>query len=300
VRSLLTRLTWLLGLVFLMLGVIFVSSCTLLNKAPVISSLEAEKSSLGATESCEIRVLACDPDGDELSYEWQASGGDISGQGQVAIWTAPYSPDTYDVTVRVSDGRGGEAEMQLSLDVILNSPPVIEGLTAQRTEANRAEAIVIECLASDAEGDSLTYTWSATGGSFYGAGPVTAWEAPLVLGTYTITARVTDGRGGETSDELTIEVAANHPPVIESLTPAQWVVLVDSSTDITCMASDPDGDTLSYSWSAPQGEISGEGSAVIWTAAGECGEYVTVTVAVFDDRGGETTGTLDIRVRKPG
>jgi hypothetical protein len=300
VRSLLTRLTWLLGLVILMLGVIFVGSCTLLNKAPVISSLEAEKSSLGATESCEIRVLACDPDGDELSYEWQASGGDVSGQGQVAMWTAPYSPDTYDVTVRVSDGRGGEAEMQLSLDVIPNSPPVIEGLTAQRTEANRAEAIVIECLASDAEGDSLTYTWLATGGSFYGTGPVTAWEAPLVLGTYDVTIRVSDGRGGEAEMQLSLDVIPNSPPVIESLMPAQWVVMFGNSTEITCTASDPDGDTLSYSWSAPEGEISGEGSTVMWTAPDKCGEYVAVTVAVFDDRGGETTKAVELHVRKPG
>jgi len=31
-----------------------------------------------------------------------------------------------------------------------------------------------------------------------------------------------------------------------------------------------------------------------------CGEYVTVTVIVFDDRGAETSGALSIRVRKPG
>ena len=38
----------------------------------------------------------------------------------------------------------------------------------------------------------------------------------------------------------------------------------------------------------------------MWTAPDKCGEYVTVTVAVFDDRGGEIAGSLDIRVKKPG
>jgi hypothetical protein len=300
VSSLPSRLAWLLGLVALTLGAVLVSGCTLLNKAPVISSLEADKDNLSVAESCEIRVAACDLDGDELSYEWQASRGTILGQSQVAIWTAPHSSGIYDVTVRVSDGRGGEVEGHLSLNVIPNSPPVIENLTAQRTRASRAETIVIECLASDAERDSLAYTWSATGGTFYGSGPITAWEAPLDLGTYTITVEVTDGRGGEASADLTIEVAPNHPPVIESLTPTEWVVLVDNSTDITCTASDPDDDVLSYFWSAPQGELSGEGSTVTWTAAGECGAYVTISVDVFDGRGGETSRTLDIRVRKPG
>jgi hypothetical protein len=204
------------------------------------------------------------------------------------------------MAVKVTDGRGGETEMQLSLDVIPNSSPVIESLTAQRTKANRAEAIVIECLASDADGDSLAYTWSATGGSFYGAGSITAWLAPTELGSYTISVSVTDGRGGETSTVLTIDVAANQPPVIESLTAEQMVVVFGNSTEITCVASDPDGDEIAYLWEAAEGEISGEGSAVMWTAPDKCGEYVTVTVAVFDDRGGETSGELDIRVRKPG
>ena len=299
-KSLPGRLSWLLGLLALLLGVILFSGCTLLNKAPIISSLEAEEDSLYATESCEIRVFAYDPNGDELSYEWQASGGDISGQGQVAIWMAPDSLGTYTIAVRVTDGNGGGAEMQLSLDVISNGPPVIESLKAQRARANRAEAIVIECLTSDAEGDNLTYTWSATGGSFYGTGSITAWLAPTELGSYTISVTVTDGRGDETSAGLTIDVAANHPPVIENLTAEQMVVVFGNSTEVTCVASDPDGDVIAYFWEVAEGEISGEGPAVMWTAPDKCGEYVTVTVAVFDDRGGEATGALDIQVRKPG
>ncbi len=299
-KSLPGRLTWLIGLLVLMLGVILFSSCTLLNKTPIISSLEAEKDSLFATESCEIRVFAYDPDGDELSYEWQVSGGEISGQGQVAIWTAPDSLGTYTIAIRVTDRNGGGAEMQLSLDVISNSPPIIESLKAQRARANRGEAVVIECLTSDAEGDNLTYTWSATGGSFYGTGSITAWLAPTELGSYAISVSVNDGRGGEASAELTVDVAANHPPVIERLTAEQAVVVFGNSTDVTCVASDPDGDKITYLWKSAEGEISGGGSSVTWTAPDKCGEYVTVTVAVFDDRGGEANGTLDIRVRKPG
>ena len=299
-KTLPARLAWLLGLVALMLSAVLASSCTLLNKAPIIDSLEAEKDYLCTTESCEIRVVAHDPNGDELSYEWQASGGDISVQGQVAIWTAPDSPDTYTIAVRVTDGRGGEAEMQLSLGVIPNSPPVIENLTAQRIRANRGEAIVIECLASDIDGDSLAYTWSATGGSFYGTGSITAWLAPIELGSYTVSVAVTDGMGGETSAQLVIDVMANQPPVIESLTATDMVVIFGNSTDITCVASDPDGDELAYFWNAAEGEISGVGSTVIWTAPDACGEYITIAVTVFDDRGAETRGVLSIRVRKPG
>ena len=294
------KLAWRLSLLGLVLSAILAGGCAPSNKVPVIISLEAEKDCLCAAESCEIRVVAYDPDGDDLSYAWSATGGDIFGEGSMATWTAPDSPQTYTIIVKVADGRGGEAEMQLSLGVIPNSPPLIDSLAAKRARANRGEFIVIECLASDTDEDSLTYTWSATGGTFYGTGSITTWEAPLTLGTYTITVEVTDGRGGEASGRLTLDVTANHSPVIESLAAEHMVVIFGKSTNINCVASDPDGDALTYFWAAADGEISGEGSAVIWTAPDACGEYITVTVTVVDDRGGEASRELSIRVRKPG
>ncbi len=299
-KSPLGGLAWRLGLLGLVLGAIFAGGCAPSNKAPVIISLEAEKDCLCAAESCEIRVVAYDPDGDDLSYTWSATGGDISGEGSTATWTAPDSLQSYTITVEVADGRGGEAEMQLSLGVIANAPPVIDSLEAKRARASRGEFVVIECLASDTDEDSLTYIWSATGGTFYGTGPVTTWEAPLTPGTYTITVEVTDGRGGEASGHLTLDVAANHPPVIESLVAEHMVVIFGRSTGIECVASDPDGDVLTYFWDADDGEISGEGPAVIWTAPDACGEYITVTVTVVDGRGGEASREVTIRVRKPG
>lgn len=289
-----------LGLAALALFMLLGGGCALSNKAPVIISLEAGKDNLCAAESCPLRVIAYDPDGDDLSYQWSVAAGDISGDGQTAVWTAPHTQGTYQVSVKVADGGGGEAEMQLSLEVTTNTPPVIDSLSAKRPRANRGEFVVIECLALDADEDDLTYSWSATGGTFYGTGPVTTWEAPLTLGTYTITVAVSDGRGAEASGRLTLEVAVNHSPVIDSLTTDETVVIFGRSANINCSASDPDGDVISYFWSATDGEISGEGPAIIWSAPDTCGEYVTVTVSVVDTRGGETSGELAIRTRKPG
>jgi len=88
--------------------------------------------------------------------------------------------------------------------------------------------------------------------------------------------------------------------VIDSLTTDETVVIFGRSANINCSASDPDGDVISYFWSATDGEISGEGPAIIWSAPDTCGEYVTVTVSVVDTGGGETSGELAIRTRKPG
>ena len=148
-----------LGLAALALFMLLGGGCALSNKAPVIISLEAGKDNLCAAESCPLRVIAYDPDGDDLSYQWSVAAGDISGDGQTAVWTAPHTQGTYQVSVKVADGGGGEAEMQLSLEVAPNTPPVIDSLSAKRPRANRGEFVVIECLALDADEDDLTYSW---------------------------------------------------------------------------------------------------------------------------------------------
>lgn len=178
-----------------------------------------------------------------------------------------------------------------------NQPPVISSLTANNEEeVSPGGSCQIECTASDPDEDELSYIWSADGGNISGEGPVVIWTAPDELGTYTITVQVTDGRDGEETEQITINaVAPNHPPVIESLT-AEWSRLRKASnTPITCLASDPDEDELSYIWSANGGNITGEGNTVTWVAPNDYGTY-TITVTVTDGRGGEARDSIDIVV----
>jgi len=123
--------------------------------------------------------------------------------------------------------------------------------------------------------------------------------APDIPGSYAITVKVTDGRGGEATMQLNIDVRVNHPPVIESLTAEPSPVKQGKTSTIECVASDPDGDELSYQWSAARGNISGQGSSVSWTTPNSCGSYV-ITVTVADSRGGEVNEELEIKVIKPG
>ena len=283
----------------LILGAMLSSGCGLLNNAPVIISLKALKDWVAESGSCEVRCVAYDADDDSLTYTWSATGGTCSGTGPITTWTAPDETGTYVITVEVTDDRGGEAKRRLPIDVLVNRPPVIESVTAERLVANPNESIVIECVASDADQDTLIYAWSTTGGTFSGTGPITAWMAPDTPGTYIITAMVADGRGGEAAGQLIINVTVNHSPIIERLTAERSVVNEGESTPIECVASDPDEDELSYLWAATGGDISGEGSAIIWTAPDTCESYV-VTVTVIDVRGGEASKELNVRVRKPG
>lgn len=275
------------------------NGCLQPNREPVIYRLQADREWVELEGQTEIECLAFDPDNDEFAYQWATSGGTISGRSAVALWRAPDKPGEYTVTATVTDASGGEVAAQLVLEARANQPPVIDDLTEERTVANRAESIVVRCLATDPDRDQLSYLWSATGGSFTGSGPAVAWMAPEKLGTYTIQAEVSDGRGGTASRKQTIVVMANHPPTIESLTADSLSVLQGESVAIDCFATDADGDRITYDWKATAGEISGEGDQIIWTTPIVCATH-TVTVTVIDERGSQTTQSIDIRVRKPG
>jgi len=177
-----------------------------------------------------------------------------------------------------------------------NQPPVISSLTANEEEINPAGSCQIECIASDPDEDELSYIWSTDGGNISGEGSIVTWMAPDAAGAYTIAVKVTDGRDGEATTQLTIDVVApNQPPEIVSLT-SEWKRLKKaSSSTIECIASDPDEDKLSYIWSTDGGNISGEGDTVTWVAPNAYGTY-TITVTVTDGRGGEASDSVDIIV----
>jgi hypothetical protein len=183
-----------------------------------------------------------------------------------------------------------------------NQPPSINSLTAEKEVSTLSESQIV-CEAYDADGDVLSYQWSADGGTIKGEGSSVAWVAPDTASNYTVTIVVTDGKGGEAIDSTTIAVIdkPNNAPIITGLTidgspPVeenrirQW-----TTKTIQCTAQDPDGDNLSYLWRATGGKITGEGNTVGWTSPGVNGEY-TVTVIVTDGRDGSAEASIVFEV----
>ena len=92
------------------------------NRLPTVSVTCTPSSVLpGAVSNC--RATASDPDGDPLTYTWSVTSGRISGSNAEArLDTAGIGAgDCVPVTVRVSDGRGGNAEA--STRVCVQEPP---------------------------------------------------------------------------------------------------------------------------------------------------------------------------------
>ncbi|MGD0351953.1 MAG: PKD domain-containing protein [Dehalococcoidia bacterium] len=176
-----------------------------------------------------------------------------------------------------------------------NQPPVISSLLAQNQQLYPSGTTEIQCIAQDADGDRLDFKWAATGGNFSGAGAIVIWQAPPNYGTYTVTVTVDDGKGGSMQASLPVTVGANQSPAISELVANPSGILYGGSTTLTCMATDPDGDVVRYSWSSSEGSITGVGNKVTWIAPSKGGNY-NVTVVVSDGKGGETRGDVMVTV----
>jgi len=263
----------------------------LANHQPAITSLEAEPEIVLSSGSCQIACNASDRDGDELSYNWSASEGEINGEGAMVTWTAPDSAGSYNVTVTVTDGRGGKVMSQVIITVRANKPPYINSLIADADWTTPSGSLQVTCTASDPDDDELSYEWSTTGGNVSGTGAAVNWTAPEEVGTYNITVVVTDGHGREDTRSIYLSAATGTPPTIEDLiVTAEHQYLKKTTTgykvgktkeyDIECIASNTSGE-LVYEWSCDGGAISGEGSMITWTAP-DASIEVTVTVVVTD------------------
>ena len=178
-----------------------------------------------------------------------------------------------------------------------NQPPVIASLTAAQNQTYPQGEVNLQAVVSDANGDSLNYKWTSSGGSFVESGRGNnTWRAPKDFGDYEIKLTVDDGKGGTAESSVTIKVSANHPPIIASLTAQPAALQFASQTTLTAIASDPDGDTLQYKWDdANAGTLSGVGNKVSWTSPSKNGNF-SVFVIVSDGKGAETKQEIVIPV----
>ncbi len=253
------------------------------NGAPVINSLTADIYSVMQNGAVTLTCDAADPDGDDLIYLWTCSDGSISGTGAVEIWTAPGSLDSCTVTCTVSDGYAtADASVRIEVTQDVNVPPVITVITAEPVSVLQNGSSTLTCYASDADGDALSYEWTCDGGSITGTSSSEVWTAPDSLGSFTVTCTVSDGTDTDVENKvITVTQVPNSPPVIIFLSADPDTVLVGGTALMTCSATDPEGDQLTYLWSCTQGYISGTDSVETWTAPGTI-EPCMITCAVSD------------------
>ena len=255
---------------------------------------------------------ASDPDQDSLTYSWAASPnvGSFADAGALdTTWTAPAKTNaqqTVDLTLTVNDGLA-TAEDVLRVFVNANRSPTASVSPTTPTVAS-GDVLELDSSASeDPDGDDLTYAWTQSGaaGTFSAtdiASPT--WTAPEISGanqTATLTLTVRDGLSLTATASVAVTVQANASPTASASANPQTVdglgaVILDGT------ASDPELDSLAYSWTANPAVGSFADPAALdttWTAPVKTGsaQPVTLTLAVADTAANRVTTRVTVTVR---
>ncbi|TKJ40146.1 hypothetical protein CEE36_09810 [candidate division TA06 bacterium B3_TA06] len=95
-----------------LIAVIFVALTGCGNHPPEIAGVTASPSTVEPAEETNITCTANDPDGNQMTYDWESVDEATAYMGQSFTWIAPIpdeTPRTYRFYVTVSDGQGGVA-----------------------------------------------------------------------------------------------------------------------------------------------------------------------------------------------
>ena len=206
-----------------------------------------------------------DPDGDPLTYTWvQLAGTPVSLNLSNPVhptFTAPNVPrggETLTFQLTVSDGcLTSDDSVNITIKDV-NHPPVVDAGLDQAVQ--EGSPVTLDGSNSyDPDSDSLTYSWVQTAGTGVTlsdpVGTQTSFTAPLVgqAGeTLTFELTVSDGLSDGTDTVNVIVENVNHCPTAD----AGDDQTRDEGSQVTLNgieSSDPDGDTLTYTWTQVSG-----------------------------------------------
>lgn len=89
----------------------------------------------------------------------------------------------------------------------------------------------------------------------------------------------------------------NEPPIIIGLIAEPDTIKVSQNTTLTCIANDPEDDSLTYIWQAIAGTFNGAGESVEWIPPDTTGTFSIICI-VDDGHGGQDTDDVSIHVIK--
>jgi hypothetical protein len=274
------------------------------NLAPSIQGVPA--SSVVAGSSYSFTPNATDVDGDALTFDivnspswasFDTTTGQLSGTP-----TATDVGTHANISISVSDGEFTTSLAPFTIDVNANnSAPQISGVAPGSINVGANYSFVP--TASDPDGDTLTFSVSAlpSWASFnMSTGQLSGTPTATDVGTHAnISISVSDGEYTASLAPFTIDVSAgNSAPQISGVAPVS--VNVGGNYSFVPTASDPDGDTLTFSVSAlpswasfdtSTGRVSGT------PEFGDIGTYSNILITVSDGQAGTSLAPFSITVQ---
>lgn len=245
------------------------------NHAP--AAIAGDDMSVLAGSMVTLHGSAIDADGDALSYAWSAPAGMtlVNASAANASFVAPATAGMYMFTLTVSDGFVSAQDTVMVTVIVPNTAPVADAGINQTVMAG--SMVTLHGSGSDANGDTLSYMWTAPSGIVLSNANVAnpSFTAPMAAGDYVLTLLVSDGKDVSVADSVMITVfVPNTAPVSEAGT--NQTVGTGSKVTLHGSGSDADGDALSYMWTAPSGIMLSSSTVAepTFTAPSAAGTYV--------------------------
>jgi hypothetical protein len=205
---------------------------------------------------------------------------------------------------------------QMDASVYANAAPVVSALTVSNAAPGLGEVVTATVTASNPLGGPITYSWSAGCGTttFNPTNGASTSVTSTCAGSMTLVANVT--ANGITSQVATtlayasptgadVTVTFNESPVITSMTVQDGQIAPGQMVVLNSVASDPNGDALSYQWSfATTGNIctgqllaptSAQTNFIASTTA-PANSLCDIKLIVSDPKGGIATGLLTLNI----
>jgi predicted secreted protein len=275
---------------------------TVANNGPVISSVTASPQTAERGGELALDVSATDPNGDDISYQWEAPSDWTFDDATIEEPTLT-SPDaagaTANVEVVVTDTDGLEATGSVVVGTSPNQSPVISSIVADNSSLSRGGSTEVIVSAADPNGDDLEYSWSLDNNEwgYSSSGDTITLDAPNTPDSSTkVSVTVSDDAGGSTTGSTIVTTVPNEKPTITSVYAKDNPVPRKGTTEAFVQADDPNGDNLEYSWALDNGDwtFSGTGNSISLEAPDQPSSSVRVTVTVEDALGAAREGTVQV------
>lgn len=252
-------------------------------------------------------TLADIPAGLERLFEAKAydAGGAVLYQGQAGP---------------IGISSGGTVSVTILLQQVNQTPPyqnvapMIDSVVVSANQVSPGGTLTLVATAHDVNpGDTLTFAWTASAGSFSTPSEAsTNWVAPGTEGAQVLHLQVTDSKGTSAKMSLdvsvqragatgsaSVSVGVNTWPSVSAMLVAPSVLTPNAASQLTAVAFDPDGDSLSYSWSSDcpgvfDNSLSATPSFTAF-APSPFSNLCTLFVFVSDGRGGQGSGSLALQ-----
>jgi hypothetical protein len=258
---------------------------TNVNHAPTLAAVPNQTSAENSVIS--LQLVGTDADADTLSYGATNLPGGLSinaATGRISGTLTFTSAGSYIVTATVSDGSLLTASQTFTWTVTnVNRPPTLTQPTNQTSAENAT--ISLQLAGSDPDGNALSY--SATGlPPGLALNPSTGLiSGKLTLssaGTYTVSATVSDASLTNSKTFTWTVTNTNQPPVL--VQPANQTNARNVAVSVQLVATDPDGNALTYSASGlpPTVSVNSSTGLISGTLSNTSTGSYTVTATASD------------------